>query len=499
MPSSGAIRAGKAYVELNADGGPLTRGLKSAAGQLKSFGSTVAGIGKTVAATAAGYLSADFLKSMGKEVLEAGSRLAIMSARTGASVKSLQTLGYAADRTGGSMEDVGGAMTHIRDQIAAAAAGSDDALKSFALLGLDFNKLASMSPDEQFRKIAEAVNKIPHPAQKAYFATKLLGNADLVPLLGQMGALEDRAKQLGIVMSDEDAAAALDFSNSMKDLWDIVKSVAVTIASALAPAAKWIVDVAIKAATAIRDWVKANLDLENAFGAVQSAIEVAGAAIYGAWVANIAKLRRAWVEFRTFATDVTISLGEAISKALIDAFGYIRENFRQLSTDIIKGILTLTMMIDKKSVDLSPAEKIGIDMAANLINAALNPADLKKAVSGAADDLRKANKDSRKQDLAGIDAEDKAANDALVEAINKAKNRKKGKGPDAAAVDAAKNIPGAKDLMGLSSSVMGTFSARAVGGFSQGNTVFNAIKNGVMQTAQNTALMAKRAQGLGFS
>jgi hypothetical protein len=42
---SGAIRAGRAFVELFADGSKLVRGLKSAAGKLKAFGSQVRNLG----------------------------------------------------------------------------------------------------------------------------------------------------------------------------------------------------------------------------------------------------------------------------------------------------------------------------------------------------------------------------------------------------------------------------------------------------------------------
>ncbi|WP_417392039.1 hypothetical protein [Gimesia sp.] len=57
MSSTGAIRAGRAFVEIGADTNPLTKGLKSASKQLNAYASRVAGIGTKMFAVGAAILA----------------------------------------------------------------------------------------------------------------------------------------------------------------------------------------------------------------------------------------------------------------------------------------------------------------------------------------------------------------------------------------------------------------------------------------------------------
>ena len=49
MPQAGAIRAGRAFVELFADDSKLVRGLKRASAKLKAFGESVRNMGLKIA------------------------------------------------------------------------------------------------------------------------------------------------------------------------------------------------------------------------------------------------------------------------------------------------------------------------------------------------------------------------------------------------------------------------------------------------------------------
>lgn len=102
MAESGAIRAGRAFVEVFADNSELTRGLALAQARLRSFATSVNSIGRGMVAFGASILTP--LAAMTTQFVNTGEALDKMSQRTGVSVEALSELGFALDQAGGDLE-----------------------------------------------------------------------------------------------------------------------------------------------------------------------------------------------------------------------------------------------------------------------------------------------------------------------------------------------------------------------------------------------------------
>src|SRR5580704_17777237 len=111
MAGAGDIRAGKATVELFADNNALSRGLKAADAQLKSWGKSITKVGTSLAALGSASMAADMAKltaafGAAVEFGNIGAELEHMSQRTGIAVESLSLLKFAAEQSGIGLEDL---------------------------------------------------------------------------------------------------------------------------------------------------------------------------------------------------------------------------------------------------------------------------------------------------------------------------------------------------------------------------------------------------------
>jgi hypothetical protein len=139
--------------------------------------------------------------SYAKSVANAVDATQDLANRTGIGVEALQSLQVAAKL--GGVDDVSAAFDKLT--IAIGKAGESGDTGAFDRLGLNFEQLRSMSPEEQFRAIAAAISALPGEAERAAAAVAIFGKsgAQLVPFLSNLGAIEERAKKLGIVLSEQ--------------------------------------------------------------------------------------------------------------------------------------------------------------------------------------------------------------------------------------------------------------------------------------------------------
>jgi hypothetical protein len=128
----------------------------------------------------------------------------------------------------------------MQKAIVEAAKGSADAQRNLALLGLSLADLDGLSPDEQFKLIADRLSRIEDPTIRAAMAMEFFGRSGttLLPMLvnGAAGidAFAAQARALGLVMSTENAEAAHKFSQALDILWRVIKSGVNAIGAALA-------------------------------------------------------------------------------------------------------------------------------------------------------------------------------------------------------------------------------------------------------------------------
>lgn len=274
MPSAQGIRAGLAYVELYADSNQLVRGLNTASAKLKAFGQSISGLGLKLSAIGAGIVTP--ILAAVKDFADFGDSLEKMSQRTGVSAEALSEIGYAAKQSGAELEDVEAGLRRMQRVVAEAGAGSTAAAEALGKIGLSAEQLKQLSPEEQFDAIAQRLNAITDPTQRAAAAMDIFGKSGtrLLPMIDDLDALRDEAQRLGVTMSNDDARAAAALTEAMNQIRAVLRSVAAAIGSAVAPLlmewAGWLT----KLITGTRQWLKQNQ------GLIVSALKI-GAVIFG--------------------------------------------------------------------------------------------------------------------------------------------------------------------------------------------------------------------------
>lgn len=152
-----------------------------------------------------------------KNVVEFGSKLSDLSAKTGLSYKELQILGIAGDQVGVSMETTARGVNRLQKELVEGT--NKGAVGAIKTLGLEMDTLLQMSPGQMFHTLSEAIAKVPEPAERTALAMALLGRsgADMLPLM-----IEDIDKLAsGVTIMSDNAVRGLDW---IDDAWSRLKN-----------------------------------------------------------------------------------------------------------------------------------------------------------------------------------------------------------------------------------------------------------------------------------
>jgi len=285
MASPSKIRAGQAFIELFADDTRLVRGLRRAQARLNAFGRGVSRMGTRLLGVGAAIAAP--LNAATGFFARTGDALDKMSARTGVGAEALAELGFAAEQSGATIENVGKAIQRMNRRIGRITAGQGTASQVEALeaLGLSAERLDGLKPEERFLAIADAMANMGDRAEAAGLAQRAFGTEvdQLLPLLLQGGdaieALRQEHRDLGLTMSDEATKAAARLTDALNILWNQAKMAAFQIGASLAPVAIRFADNASRVARRVLAWIKANGDLVRTVAAVASITLAAGAAL----------------------------------------------------------------------------------------------------------------------------------------------------------------------------------------------------------------------------
>lgn len=271
-----AIRAGKAFVELSLKDKSLEAGIARAQQRMVKFGSILSGISAGITGP---------LFAMTKSFASAGDQIHKMSLRTGVAATELSALGYAAGQSGSNLESLGNTLFRMNRRIANAANGSGPAVRALQMLGLSAQQLSQMTADEQLKLVADAMLRMEDEGLAAQAAFEILGNGakDLLPLLksGSQGIEEmtNRAKELGIILDEEDSVAAANFTDAMDDLTKQLTDLKNTVGAKLAPVLTDIFRKIQVGLQVFQIWVRDNKNLAIALGKVAFYVGSLGAGV----------------------------------------------------------------------------------------------------------------------------------------------------------------------------------------------------------------------------
>jgi len=293
VASAQGIRAGRAYVEIATSDNKLVRGLKRASARLKAFGAGVRSIGLRVAGMGAAVTAP--LAAMTRQFASAGDDLNKMSLRTGMSTEALSTLGFAAEQSGANLQTLESGVRRMQASIFDAAQGSKTAVDALDALGASVSDLQGLSPEQQFKTLAERLSQVEDPTTKAALAMDLLGRSGqkLIPLLdgGREGieALQAEARGLNLEISSEDAQSAADLTDAMNRVKQATKAASMQIGAALAGDITKALGAVTKFVVAAVNWVKQNKRLFATIFKIGAVVLAVGAGLlaFGAIVSAI--------------------------------------------------------------------------------------------------------------------------------------------------------------------------------------------------------------------
>lgn len=206
------------------------------------LGSQLAGVGAAISAPlSAATIGIDNILSAFRDTQSFsafGSQLRDIMDRTGASAELLSTLGHAAKLTGGNMQSMGLSLFQMNRNI---ENGTRQVGKGLDMIGLKMEDVRSLSVDEKFAKITEAMAATGDAGIQAAAGQRIFGRAakELMPMLSDaegMKKMRDETERLGILWSGSmvDSADRLDdMMTRVRDAW---QGIVLTIGAQLAPA-----------------------------------------------------------------------------------------------------------------------------------------------------------------------------------------------------------------------------------------------------------------------
>lgn len=222
MATPGAIRAGQGEIELGLNQSPLKQGLADAKAELEAFGRGVASIGAMIANVGA-QITAPFLRGV-EAFAELGGSIYRASQQTGIGFESMGRLAAA---TGGNVEMATRNIMQMDRFLQGVASGSHTHAVALDRLGLSFEQLNTASQHERLLLFADALNNVGDAGQRAALRREIFGRSfgrggtgTLNLEGGRAGILEreQRAQELGGVLSPADVDLAHQYTESQREL-----------------------------------------------------------------------------------------------------------------------------------------------------------------------------------------------------------------------------------------------------------------------------------------
>jgi hypothetical protein len=253
---------GTLAVKVVANAGQLFTGLGRAATVVSSFGIGVDKAMQSIAGSVLSLVRPSVASTLALAGLSGGMVYLISHTFTtiheinkladslGASTEQIVDLQQAAKRSGTNVDAMGGALHDLNSLLGDAQAGSYTASIALARVGISAESVAKTNAADAFRTIAESIQAITDPVQRAAAAYSVWGSkaAELLPVLsaGAQGidAAAKKASELGLAFSRIEGGKVDEAAKAMgriKDVFDaVVRQFAIQLAPMLEQFANWL-------------------------------------------------------------------------------------------------------------------------------------------------------------------------------------------------------------------------------------------------------------------
>lgn len=321
--------------QIQREGRELERSLKPIKDSARELGTTFAAAGGAIIAS---------LGLMVRSTVKAGDALRDMSIRTGASVEQLSVLGFAAEQSGASIEDVGAGLRFLSRNAVEAAEGGKQQAQAFRNLGIALKDTSgNIRPvNDLLLDVADRFRNTRDGAEKSAMAMELFGRggASLIPVLNEgregIAAMGIELDKVGGIMSTELANAADEFNDQLNLNKKAMDGLSMAVTSALLPALTSMAQTITPIIAELSKWAAAHEGLTRAIGGTALALTGAGGLLLGlsGVLAIIPQLSKAL----TF-----LSLHPVV--ALAGAFAALGTAAFVFRNELASGILTLQSYI----------------------------------------------------------------------------------------------------------------------------------------------------------
>ena len=302
-----------------------------------------------------------------KKSLEAADATAKTADKLGIATEALAGLRHAAEQTAGvTAGTLDTALQRMVRRVSEAAAGTGEAKKALAELGVDAQVLATQSPDAQFRAIADAMQGVASQGDRVRLAMRLF-DTEGVALVNtlkvggdELVRFQAEAERLGIAITRVDAAKIEAANDAMDRVGKLIAGVGQNLAVALAPyieaASNALLDLAVESdgfreeiAKGIRVAIDGFQIVANVIFRVRQGFDLLGAGALKAFqyvVQGITDADRGFRSMGRFLENLATLIKADFTKMVADlnvvwqGLNLIVAEFVQFSATKIAGLLT---------------------------------------------------------------------------------------------------------------------------------------------------------------
>lgn len=156
-----------------------------------------------------------------KSTLTFADQLVKASDRTGISTDAIQKLGFIAEQSGNSLDELTSAISQMQNRL---ASGDKSAVAAVEQLGLSLNDLRDQKPDQQFFILKKAIEGVENESERTRIAMDLFGRTGAA-ILPTLVADMDKLTEASFKMSDATVKSLDDFGDFISRSLTLIKNV----------------------------------------------------------------------------------------------------------------------------------------------------------------------------------------------------------------------------------------------------------------------------------
>lgn len=211
---------GSLVIDLVANTAQFSNDLKGAVRSVEE------GVGKIKDAFAVlgGVFASAGIAELTLETIKFGDELSKAAIKTNTGATAISELAFAARQANIDLPQLVSSLDKMEKSISSAATGTGKSNAAFEALGISLDQIRKLSPDQQFAEIANQINKLKDPTDKARAAIELFGRAgaDMLPLFAEgadgIAKAREQAVQFGQSFDAEQLKKLSDASDAVRNL-----------------------------------------------------------------------------------------------------------------------------------------------------------------------------------------------------------------------------------------------------------------------------------------